>query len=96
MYWKGDTLEDLARQIGVDAAGLVASVARMNDFARTGNDLEFDRGGNVFDRYYGDVKVKPNPNLAPIGKGAVLCHETVSRRHRHQGRPADRPRRACA
>ena len=69
VYWKGETLEELAKNIGVDAAGLVASAARMTDFARNGKDLEFDRGGNVFDRYYGDVNVKPNPNLAPINKG---------------------------
>jgi 3-oxosteroid 1-dehydrogenase len=41
----------------------------MSEFARTGKDLEFDRGGNVFDRYYGDVNVKPNPNLGPIEMG---------------------------
>ncbi|MEC5213931.1 3-oxosteroid 1-dehydrogenase [Polaromonas sp. CG_9.5] len=69
VYWKGETLEELAGHIGVDAAGLKASAARMTDFARTGKDLEFDRGGNVFDRYYGDVNVSPNPNLAPIAKG---------------------------
>ena len=69
VYWKGDTLEQLAEQIGVDAKGLVASAARMGEFARTGRDLEFDRGGNPFDRYYGDVSVRPNPNLAPIAKG---------------------------
>lgn len=68
VYWKAETLEALAGQIGVDPAGLVASAARMSEFARTGKDLEFDRGGNVFDRYYGDVHVKPNPNLAPIAK----------------------------
>jgi 3-oxosteroid 1-dehydrogenase len=45
------------------------SAARMTEFARTGKDLEFDRGGNVFDRYYGDIHVQPNPNLAPIAKG---------------------------
>ena len=69
VVWKGETLADLAREIGVDAAGLQASAARMSEFARTGKDLDFDRGGNVFDRYYGDVNVKPNPNLAPIEKG---------------------------
>ncbi|WP_305807046.1 FAD-binding protein, partial [Stenotrophomonas sp. YIM B06876] len=69
VYWKGETLEELAGQIGVDPAGLVASAARMTEFARTGKDLDFDRGGNVFDRYYGDASVKPNPNLAPIAKG---------------------------
>jgi len=68
VYWKDSTLEGLAGQIGVDAAGLAASVARMNEYARTGVDPEFGRGGNVFDRYYGDVNVRPNPNLGPIGK----------------------------
>ena len=68
LYWRDDTLEGLARQIGIDARGLAASAARMNDFARTGKDLDFDRGGNVFDRYYGDDSVGPNPNLAPIAK----------------------------
>jgi len=69
VYWKGETLEELAAQIGVDAQGLVTSAARMSEFARTGRDLEFDRGGNPFDRYYGDASVQPNPNLAPIAKG---------------------------
>ena len=69
VYWKGETLQQLAKQIGVDATGLVASAARMSTFARTGEDLDFDRGGNCFDRYYGDASVKPNPNLAPIAKG---------------------------
>lgn len=68
VYWKDDTLDGLARQIGIDPAGLAASAARMTEFAHTGKDLDFDRGGNVFDRYYGDMHVKPNPNLAPIAK----------------------------
>ena len=69
VVWKGETLADLAREIGVDAGGLQASAARMTEFARTGRDLDFDRGGNVFDRYYGDVNVQPNPNLGPIDTG---------------------------
>lgn len=69
LYWKDDTLEGLAQQIGVDPAGLQTSAARMTTFSRSGKDLDFDRGGNVFDRYYGDRAVKPNPNLAPIEKG---------------------------
>jgi 3-oxosteroid 1-dehydrogenase len=68
VYWKGQTLAELAGQIGVDAAGLEASARRMGEFARTGKDLEFDRGGNVFDRYYSDAQCRPNPNLAPIAK----------------------------
>lgn len=68
LYFKADTLEALASSIGVDAAGLVASVERMNAYARSGVDEEFGRGGNVFDRYYGDRHVKPNPCLAPLLK----------------------------
>lgn len=68
LVWKGNTLDELAAAIGVDPAGLKTSAARMTTFAHTGKDLDFDRGGNVFDRYYGDVNVKPNPNLAPIAK----------------------------
>lgn len=68
VYWKGETLEDLASQIGVEAAGLKDSARRMTEYAKTGKDLDFDRGGNVFDRYYGDPRLK-NPNLGPIEKG---------------------------
>lgn len=63
---KADTLEGLAAALGVDATGLKATVAKLNQYARTGVDLDFHRGETVFDRYYGDEKVTPNPCLAPI------------------------------
>jgi 3-oxosteroid 1-dehydrogenase len=63
---KSETLEGLAAQLGIDAAGLQASVAKLNEYARTGKDLDFHRGETVFDRYYGDERVQPNPCLAPI------------------------------
>ena len=69
VYWKGETLQELAAHIGVDPQGLAASAARMTLFAQTGKDLDFDRGGNSFDRYYGDIHLHPNPNLAPIDQG---------------------------
>ncbi|UTW12260.1 FAD-binding protein [Marinobacterium rhizophilum] len=69
VYWKADSLEALAGQIDVDAAGLQDTVGRINGFAASGKDEDFQRGGNVFDRYYGDSNVKPNPCLAPIKKG---------------------------
>lgn len=69
VYWKADSIEQLANQIGVDAAGLQDTVTKMNAYAYTGKDADFGRGDNVFDRYYGDVNVKPNPCLAPIQKG---------------------------
>lgn len=63
---KADTLDGLAAQLGVDAEGLKKSVAKMNEYARSGKDPEFHRGESLFDKYYGDEKVKPNPCLAPI------------------------------
>ncbi|WP_150303725.1 FAD-binding protein [Pseudomonas saliphila] len=69
LYFKADTLDELASQIGVDASGLAQTVQRMNGFAASGTDEDFGRGGNVFDRYYGDSNVTPNPCLAPVSKG---------------------------
>jgi 3-oxosteroid 1-dehydrogenase len=68
VYFKADSLEALAQQIEVDVAGLRATVERMNGFAATGEDQDFGKGSNTFDRYYGDVNVKPNPCLAPLAK----------------------------
>lgn len=68
VYWKADTLAELADKIGVDAEGLVATANRVNGFAQSGDDIDFQRGGNVFDRYYGDSNVKPNPCIAELNK----------------------------
>jgi len=64
----GDTLEELAGKCGIDPAGLVAEVKKFNRFAKTGKDLDFNRGHNAIDRYYSDPSVKPNPCLAPLDK----------------------------
>lgn len=69
VYYKADSLAELAGQIGVDASGLWTTIERVNGFARSGADEDFDRGGNAFDRYYGDSNVSPNPCLAPLEKG---------------------------
>jgi 3-oxosteroid 1-dehydrogenase len=65
-FKKADTLDGLAAQLGIDAAGLKASVEKMNRYARDGKDPDFHRGESQFDRYYGDEKVTPNPCLAPL------------------------------
>ncbi len=67
--FKDDTLEGLARQIGVDAAGLAESVKKNNEYAKTGVDPDFARGDTVHDRYWANKAVKPNPCLVAIGKG---------------------------
>ncbi|MFJ3403670.1 FAD-dependent oxidoreductase [Promicromonospora sp. NPDC090134] len=64
-----DTLEELARKLGLDPDTFRDTVQRFNGFARTGKDLDFGRGDSAYDRYYSDPTVKPNPNLAPIERG---------------------------
>ncbi|GAB3626428.1 3-oxosteroid 1-dehydrogenase [Pandoraea terrae] len=69
VIFRADTLAELAAKIGVDPDGLAETVRKMNGFAATGVDTEFGKGGNAFDRYYGDATSTPNPCLGPIERG---------------------------
>jgi succinate dehydrogenase/fumarate reductase flavoprotein subunit len=68
----GGTLEELAGKAGIDAAGLRRSVARHNDFARSGVDADFHKGEAALDRFNGDASRKPNPCLGAIEQ-APFC-----------------------
>jgi 3-oxosteroid 1-dehydrogenase len=65
---RADTLDELAGAIGVDAAGLKRTIARFNELARSGKDLDFHRGDSRQDRFYTLYTDVPNPNLGPIEK----------------------------
>lgn len=65
---KANTIAELAQKTGINAKTLDETVAKMNEYARTGKDLEFGRGDEAYDLYYSDPRVKPNPCLAPIAK----------------------------
>ena len=60
------SIEALAADIGVAAEGLAETVRRQNEFARTGVDADFGKGGNAYDRGNGDPAHGPNPCLGPI------------------------------
>ena len=74
---RGATLAELAKNAGIDAAGLEATVRDYNVFAKDGKDPAFGRGGNAFNRYLADPDHKPNPAVAPIGQGPYYALKLV-------------------
>jgi 3-oxosteroid 1-dehydrogenase len=60
------SVEELARLIRVDAAGLAETIRAHNEFARTGVDDQFRKGENAYDRACGDPAHLPNPCIGPI------------------------------
>jgi succinate dehydrogenase/fumarate reductase flavoprotein subunit len=74
---KGSTLAELARNAGIDAAGLEETVRSYNVDAARGEDTEFGRGTTSFNRYLADPENEPNPCVAPIGKGPYYAVKVV-------------------
>ena len=62
-----NTIEQLAQRLNIDPGNLRETVDKMNDYARTGRDLEFARGSTVYQNHNGDASAAgPNPNLGRI------------------------------
>ncbi|WP_336715303.1 FAD-dependent oxidoreductase [Arthrobacter sp. USHLN218] len=70
---RAETIGELARAIGVDAAALQQTVDRFNADAEQGVDTEFGRGATPQDRFLGDESNHPNPCLAPLRRGPYFA-----------------------
>lgn len=71
------TIAELSRQIRVPPAALAQTVERFNAGAVRGEDPEFGRGGDVYQRSLGDADAQPNPCVAPIGRSPFYAVKVV-------------------
>jgi succinate dehydrogenase/fumarate reductase flavoprotein subunit len=62
------TPRGLAAACGIDAEGLENTIARFNASAQRGEDPEFQRGTDAYQRFNGAADQQPNPCLAPLEK----------------------------
>ncbi len=73
---KADTIEEMARLIGVPEPNLVETTSRFNAFAREGRDLDFQRGESPYDNWHGNPHYR-NPNLGEVKKSPFYAFTIV-------------------
>lgn len=74
---RAGTIVELARKAGIDPDQLEKTVRDYNEHARRGEDPQFHRGSNAYNRYLGDANHKPNPCVGPIEKGPFYALKLV-------------------
>jgi succinate dehydrogenase/fumarate reductase flavoprotein subunit len=68
-----NSLEALAKKLGIDAEGLVETVASFNDGVAAEVDPLFHRGEDEFNWFKGDMSHKPNPSLGAVVKAPFFA-----------------------
>lgn len=74
---RGDSLEALATQAGINPAQFSATVHAYNAEARNGRDPQFGKGSTHYGRYMGDAMHQPNPCIAPIEDAPFFAVKVV-------------------
>ncbi|QIL74407.1 FAD-dependent oxidoreductase (plasmid) [Diaphorobacter sp. HDW4B] len=71
---QAETVEELAKSLGIDGQRLTATVARFNQLARSGVDEDFHRGETTYQRNLGDPHWPgPNPCMGPLEQGPYFA-----------------------
>ncbi|KAA1013778.1 FAD-dependent oxidoreductase [Paraburkholderia panacisoli] len=75
---RGESIGALARALGIAPAVLEETVANFNRTAREGNDPQFGKGSNAYNRYQGDAMHDgANPCIAPLEHGRYYAIRLV-------------------
>jgi succinate dehydrogenase/fumarate reductase flavoprotein subunit len=74
---KGNTLAELAKNCGIDPAGLEQTVREYNVGAVKGEDPAYGRGRTSFNRYLADPANQPNPCVAPVQAGPFFAVKVI-------------------
>ncbi len=74
------SVDELAGRIGVDRAGLVATVVRWNELVGLGHDDDFGRGDSAYDGWSGDKRFlgSPQATLGPLDEPPFYAVEIHS------------------
>ncbi|KAH6876879.1 FAD binding domain-containing protein [Thelonectria olida] len=69
IFMRAETIADLGKKMGIDGGALEKTVARWNAMCDLGVDLDYQRGGDAYQRFIGDPSAKPNPCMGRVGSG---------------------------
>lgn len=73
----GNSIEELAANVGIDARNFAETVRRWNDDLPSGEDSAFGKGSTAYNRFHGDPEVQPNPCMAPISTGPFYALRVI-------------------
>ena len=72
--YKGETLEELAQNAGIDAAGLAATVEAYNGYVQVGEDKEFGRAADTLAKLEGPFYAIKTCPYVMLTKGGPLMN----------------------